>query len=165
MEEPETRSEAKSNEVPYLRNAYIIAPSFGSVHWIIYNIPPDAIGLPGGMTTSTSVLPDGTTYGTNEFGGLGYTGPCPPPSVVGLYTVTGGTSEAPRNYYFRVYALDSMLDLAPGSTKADLIKAMDGHMVAHGETMGKFQGPRQQGWFTTGSGSPVPNTPTPSSSQ
>ena len=140
---------------------YTITPSFGSIHWVLYNIPPDVTGLPGGVSTSTSVLPDGTTQGTNEFGGLGYTGPCPPPSVVRKYTQPGRTADFPHDYYFRVYALDTKLDLGPAANKDDLTAAMDGHVGGYGETMGKFQGPRQQGWFTTDSGSPVPNTPTP----
>ncbi|MCH8814465.1 MAG: alpha/beta hydrolase fold domain-containing protein [Chloroflexi bacterium] len=52
-------------------------------------------------------------------------------------------------------------DLAPGATKAELTAAIEGHILAYGETMGKFQGPRQQGWYTDDSGSPIANTPTP----
>ena len=153
VEEPQ---EARTEEA-----YYSIAPSFGSIHWVLYNIPPEVTGLPEGVSTSTGVLPDGTTQGTNEFGGIGYRGPCPPPSVVRLYIQPGRMAEPPHDYYFRVYALNAMMDLGPGATKDELTAAMQGHIVGFGEVMGKFQGPRQQGWFTSDSGSPVPNTPTP----
>ena len=153
VEEPQ---EARTEEA-----YYSIAPSFGSIHWVLYNIPPEVTGLPEGVSTSTAVLPDGTTQGTNEFGGMGYSGPCPPPSVVRLYIQPGRMAEPPHDYYFRVYALDAMIDLGPGATKEELTAAMEGHIVGFGEVTGKFQGPRQQGWFTSDSGSPVPNTPTP----
>ena len=140
---------------------YSIAPSLGSVHWVLYNIPTEVTGLPEGVPTSTSVLPDGTTQGTNEFSGIGYSGPCPPPSVIGLYTEPGRLAEPPHDYFFKVYALDAMVDLGPSATKEELLAAIEGHVLGYGETMGKFQGPRQQGWYTADSGTPVPNTPTP----
>ena len=114
-----------------------------------------------GGRTWERVLPDGAVQGMNSFGEIGYTGPCPSPSVVVYWTSNKQSSDKPREYYFRLYALDAMLDLAPGATKADLTAAMEGHIVASGETFGKFQGPRQQGWFTDTGGTPVPNTPTP----
>ena len=153
VEEPQ---EARTEEA-----YYSIAPSFGSVHWVLYNIPPDVTKLPEGVPTTTSVLPDGTTQGMNDFDGVGFSGPCPPPSVVRLSIQPGRMAEPPHDYYFRLYALDTELDLAPGATKAELSAAIKGHILAYGETMGKFQGPRQQGWYTSDSGSPVANTPTP----
>ena len=156
VEEPQearTKEEANFN--------YSIAPSFGSVHWILYNIPPDVTGLPEGVPTSTSVLPDGTVQGANEFNGIGYSGPCPPTSLIGLYTEPGRLSEPPHEYFFKVYALGAMVDLGPGATKEELLAAMEGHVLGYGETMGKFQGPRHQGWYTTDSGTPIPHTPTP----
>jgi Raf kinase inhibitor-like YbhB/YbcL family protein len=155
VEEPEERiSSANSN--------YSIISSVGLVHWVLFNIPPDVTMLPGAIPTATDVLPDGTVQGMNDFGGIGYSGPCPSPSTVVYKTgESQQNADLPREYYFRVYALDAILDLAPGATKADLVAAMEDHMLAYGETMGKYQGPRQQGWYVDASGTPVPNTPTP----
>ena len=156
VEEPEERLSSASKQ-----NFSIIA-SGKSVHWVLYNIPPDVTTLPKAIPTSTDVLPDGTVQGTNDFGGIGYSGPCPSPSTVVYWTSNKQSADHPREYYFRLYALDAMLDLAPGATKAELTAAVEGHIVASGETMGKFQGPRQQGWYLDSTNTPIANTPTPS---
>ena len=157
VEEPEERISSANNNYSYI-------PSVGVVHWVLFNIPPDVTTLPGAIPTSTDVLPDGTVQGMNDFGGMWYSGPCPSPSTV-VYWTDGSqnkkAADAPREYLFRVYALDAILDLAPGATKADLVAAMEDHTLAYGETIGKYQGPRQQGWYVDASGTPVPNTPTP----
>jgi Raf kinase inhibitor-like YbhB/YbcL family protein len=160
-EEPEERL-SSANQATF--NA---AASGDAVHWVLYNIPPTAAGLPEGVPTTTDVLPDGTVQGVNDFGGVGYSGPCPPSSVVqyyaGQYHVPKGapTSDTPRDYYFRLYALDAMLELAPGATAAELTAATEGHVLGYGETMGKYQAPRQQGWYRDDTETPVANTPTP----
>jgi len=109
------------------------------VHWVLYNIPPDATGLPEGISTSTDTLPDGTLQGTNDERHNGYTGPCPPPVVkrYDAYDYSTKPVQAVHRYFFRVYALDAQLGLAPGATKAELLSAMEGHVLAQGETMGK----------------------------
>ena len=145
---------------------YSMAATGGAVHWVLYNIPPDVTGLPEGVSTTTDVLPDGTVQGVNdlmETGQIGYTGPCPPPAVSGYYTypTRGPSSDPPHAYFFRLYALDAAVGLAPGATQAELLAAMDGHILAYGETVGKFHPPRQQGWYTDSSNTPIPNTPTP----
>ena len=155
-EEPE---ETLTDSLPF----YTVAASGAAVHWVVYNIPPGATGLPGSVPTSTDVLPDGSIQGVNGFEQPGYTGPCPPPSVVTYYpgqSITR-TSDVPHQYFFRLYALDAMIDLAPGATGAELISAMEGHVLGYGETMGKYQGPRQQGWYLSDQLTPIPNTPTP----
>ena len=156
VEEPEERLSSASKQ------SYSIVPTIGSVHWVLFNIPAGVTSLPGAIPTSTDVLPDGTVQGMNDFGGMWYSGPCPSPSTVRYWTgETKQAADLPREYYFHVYALDAILDLAPGATKAELAAAMEGHMLAYGETMGKYQGPRQQGWYVDASGTPIPNTPTP----
>ena len=155
VEEPEERLSSVNKQ------NYSFVPSGGSVHWLLFNIPSDATTIAEGIPTTTGVLPDGSIQGMNSFGQIGYSGPCPSPSVVVYWTSNKQSSDSPREYYFRLYALDSMLDLAAGATKADLTAAMEGHIVASGETLGKFQGPRQQGWFTDSGGTPIPNTPAP----
>ena len=141
---------------------YSVPASGGSVHWILYNIPPDVRGLAEGFPIGTAVPMDGARQGINDFERMGYSGPCPPPSVVMYHsTPAQRTADSPHTYYFRLYALDAVVDLAPGVAMAELLNAMEGHILAYGETLGKYQGPRQQGWYTDSSGTPVPNTPTP----
>jgi len=109
------------------------------VHWVLYNIPPDVTELPEGISTSTEVLPDGMTQGTNDSMSLGYSGPCPT-VVVMQYSehFSKNTLAGPHTYAFTVYALDAMLELGPAATRAELMGAMQGHVLAKGETMGKY---------------------------
>ena len=112
------------------------------VHWVLYNIPADVIELAEGIPTSTAVLPDGTTQGTNDHMNMGYEGPCPAQSVIpwegrGIVKVV----EPPHRYHFRLYALDAELGLAPGATKGELLSAMEGHILAQAETVGKYASP------------------------
>lgn len=100
------------------------APAGTWVHWVIYNLPPKAAGLPEGVTPEKQ-LPDGTRQGLNDFRHIGYGGPCPPPGK-------------PHRYYFKLYALDRMLDLPPGVEKRDLERAMQGHILAEGRLMGRY---------------------------
>jgi Raf kinase inhibitor-like YbhB/YbcL family protein len=101
------------------------APAGTWVHWVVFNIPARAHALPGGVEKKEQ-LPDGTRQGRNDFGRVGYNGPCPPP----------GKSH---RYFFKLYALDGALGLAPGATKSDVERAMQGHVLAHAEWMGKFR--------------------------
>ena len=101
------------------------APKMVYVHWVLYDIPPSSAGLPEGVTSTR--LPTGTCEGKNDFGKLGYGGPCPP---IGRH-----------RYFFKLYALDAVLgDLGKGATKADVEKAMQGHIVAQAELVGTYQG-------------------------
>ena len=100
------------------------APMGTWVHWVLFNIPADAVGLPAEIS-SAATLENGARHGKNDFRRLGYGGPCPP----------GGT----HRYFFRLYALDTALDLDSGITKAQLVEAMQGHILAEGQLMGKYQ--------------------------
>ncbi|MBN1788823.1 MAG: YbhB/YbcL family Raf kinase inhibitor-like protein [Sedimentisphaerales bacterium] len=100
------------------------APMGTWVHWVIWNIPAEANGLPENVPTDAE-LPDGSKQGITDFRRPGYGGPCPP----------SGT----HRYYFKVYALDSMLDLSVRSTKEDLLEAMQGYILAEGVLMGKYK--------------------------
>ena len=100
------------------------APMGTWVHWVLFNIPPGARGLPGEISPDAA-LENGARHGTNDFGRLGYGGPCPP----------GGT----HRYFFKLYALDTELDLASGITKAQIIEAMEGHILAEAQLMGKYK--------------------------
>ncbi len=85
-------------------------------HWLLFNMPPDLEGLPQGETAGTD--------GNNSWNRTGYGGPCPP----------GGT----HRYFFKLYALDTILDLPTGTAKGALEAAMDGHILGQVELMGTY---------------------------
>jgi Raf kinase inhibitor-like YbhB/YbcL family protein len=99
------------------------APSGLFTHWIIWNIAPTAAQI------AEKSVPSGAVQGTNDFGKSGYGGPCPP----------SGT----HRYFFRVIALDRVLDLRSGTKRAEFDKAIGGHTLARGELMGRFSISRQ----------------------
>ncbi|NIA16910.1 MAG: YbhB/YbcL family Raf kinase inhibitor-like protein [Planctomycetes bacterium] len=94
------------------------------VHWVMWNIPADTKELAENLPTEKN-LPDGSKQGITDFQRHGYGGPCPP----------SGT----HRYYFKVYALDTELDLPNTATKKDLLKAIQGHILAQGQLMGKYK--------------------------
>lgn len=99
------------------------APKMTYVHWVLYNIPPTSQGLEEGM--SANKLPAGTLEGINDWKNSGYGGPCPP---IGTH-----------RYYFKLYALDTVLpELTPG-TKAQVTAGMANHIVAEASLMGTYQ--------------------------
>ena len=113
------------------------------VHWVMWNMPPTLTGLEENVEHKEK-LEDGTAQGTNGAGEVGYLGPCPPVIVTGFGAQGSVGEEKKRDiekYYFKLYALDSMLDLPSSTSKADLLKAMDGHVLASGELVGERQGP------------------------
>jgi Raf kinase inhibitor-like YbhB/YbcL family protein len=101
------------------------APGRTWVHWVIYNLPPDAVSLPEN-TAKTATLPNGPAQGRNSFGNIGYGGPCPP----------GGKAH---RYFFKVYALDVVLALKESPDNEKLLGAMKGHILAQGQLMGTYQ--------------------------
>jgi len=90
-------------------------------HWVLYNIPADATGLAEGGKD----LPAGTQEGLNDWKRTGYGGACPP---IGRH-----------RYFHKVYALDTVLPDLGAATKADLEKAMQGHVLGQGELVGTYQ--------------------------
>ncbi len=99
------------------------APVGTWVHWVLYNLPPEARTLPEAVSAEAQ-LQDGSLHGHNSWNRSGYGGPCPP----------SGT----HRYFFKLYALDTMLDLKPGADKWQLLEAMQGHILAQGELMGTY---------------------------
>ena len=100
------------------------------VHWVMYNIPASAPGLPAGLPSDATLEMEGLEGAVNGLNGLrrpGYFGPRPP---------ANGQLHA---YHFRVYALDDALDLEPGLGKAELLDAMNGHVLATGMLMGHYE--------------------------
>jgi hypothetical protein len=103
------------------------APKLTYVHWVLYDIPRDATGLPEGV--EHRALPAGTREGTNDWKRTGYGGPCPP---IGRH-----------RYFFKLYALDTALPDLGAATKPDLEAAMRGHVVAQATLMGTYQKARR----------------------
>jgi Raf kinase inhibitor-like YbhB/YbcL family protein len=100
------------------------APGGDWVHWIVYDLPPTIDMMPRGIP-AVDKLANSEKHGTNDFGKLGYGGPCPPSGV--------------HRYVFKVYALDQMLGLEAGLKKKDLLKAMDGHILGMGKLVGTYE--------------------------
>lgn len=100
------------------------APVGTWVHWVVYNIPPAVKEFPENVPPSQT-LENGAIQGMTDFGRIGYGGPCPP----------SGT----HRYYFKLYALDTMLDIGPGATKKQVVDTMKGHVLAEGQLMGKYK--------------------------
>lgn len=100
------------------------APMGTWVHWVIFNIPANFPGLPENVPPHPE-LESGARQGKNDFGRIGYGGPCPP----------GGT----HRYYFKLYVLDAELDLDAGATKSRLLAAMEGHILDQGQLMGRYR--------------------------
>jgi len=101
------------------------APMGTFTHWVIYNLPPDLTGLPEGIAKTVQVT-GGGTQGNNGASQTGYYGPCPPPGKA-------------HRYFFKLYALDLEPALATGLNAAKLQQAMQGHILAQGQWMGKYQ--------------------------
>ena len=93
------------------------------VHWVVWNIPSSARALEENLPKTAS-LPNGAKQGTTDFRQVGYGGPCPP----------SGT----HRYFFKVYALDTTLNLPASTTKKELEKVMQSHILAQAELMGKY---------------------------
>ncbi len=99
------------------------APKMTWVHWVLFNISPTASGLAAGATPNS--LPRGAREGLNDWKRTGYGGPCPP---VGRH-----------RYFHKLYALDVELPDLARPTKAELLKAMEGHVIASAELVGTYK--------------------------
>jgi len=100
------------------------APMGTWVHWVYFNIPASVSSLPQAVPKTQKPSPGGV-HGRSSFKDLGYGGPCPP----------WGT----HRYFFRLYALDVLLDLKPEVEKGEVLKAMEGHVLGTAELMGTFR--------------------------
>jgi Raf kinase inhibitor-like YbhB/YbcL family protein len=101
------------------------APAGTWVHWVLYDLPPSARELAEGVPKEEQ-LSNGAHQGRNDFRRIGYGGPCPPPG-------------RPHRYFFKLYALDARTNLKAGATKAELEKAMRGHILAQTDLMGRYK--------------------------
>ncbi len=93
-------------------------------YWLVYNIPADVRGLSEGAS-GRGAMPQGSEEGTNSFGRAGYGAPCPPPGK-------------PHHYVFRVFAIDTGIDLSPGASRARLESAIRDHVLAEGQIAGIY---------------------------
>ena len=100
------------------------APAGDWVHWVLFNLAPDVRELPENVARNAA-LPGGAVQGMNDYGRNGYDGPCPPPGQT-------------HRYHYKVFALDARLALDARARKADLMKAMHGHVLAQGELVGTY---------------------------
>lgn len=110
------------------------------VHWLLWGIPPDARELPEGIAPAGNAPAIGpnAAQGTNDEKAVGWSGPCPPTLVLNsVHGDGGGPRRAASQYFFRLYALDIDLDLEPGVTEDDFLRAIDGHILAGGELVGE----------------------------
>lgn len=101
------------------------APSGTWIHWVVYDLPARVRALPGNVPKQAEV-PGGGVQGRNDFGRLGYGGPCPPP---------GGA----HRYYFKLYALDAMLRLRPGAKKEEVLRLARRHVLGEAQLMARFR--------------------------
>jgi hypothetical protein len=100
------------------------APMGTWAHWVLFGISPDVNELPEGVNAGDAA-PGGPTEGRNDFGRLGYGGPCPPAGPA-------------HRYVFKLYAVDDEPVLAAGATKTEALRAIEGHIVAEGRLMGRY---------------------------
>jgi Raf kinase inhibitor-like YbhB/YbcL family protein len=99
------------------------------LHWMVWNMPAGANSLPQSVSPASADLPDGShqTNGAPGNGNFGYRPPCPPQEV-----------PVPHHYVFELFALDEKLDLPATATRADVLKAMDGHIAGHASFVAPF---------------------------
>jgi len=100
------------------------APGKTWVHWVVYDLPVSKDSLAENVSKE-EISAAGARLGMTDFKKIGYGGPCPP----------SGT----HRYYFKLYALDSSTSLNAGTTKDQLLKAMEGHILAQGQLMGNYK--------------------------
>ena len=110
------------------------APAGTWSHWVVFNLPPDVTSLEEGIAAELAAAPEPrpavkqvlrtTVQGKNDFGKIGYGGPCPP--------------SGSHRYVFRLYAVDRSLDVSAGATRAEVLRAIEGHVVAEGKLTGKY---------------------------
>ncbi|MFZ0633509.1 MAG: YbhB/YbcL family Raf kinase inhibitor-like protein [Acidobacteriaceae bacterium] len=100
------------------------APRGTFTHWLLWNLPPATRSLPESIPAQPQ-LPNAARQGRNDFGSIGYGGPCPPGRSV-------------HRYVFDLYALDTMLDLPPGASRPQLLRALQGHIVATGNLTARY---------------------------
>ncbi len=127
---PDTSPQLSWTEAPAKTQSFALimddpdAPVGTWVHWVLFDLPSDTKELPEGVPKQDQ-LANGARQGRNDFGKIGYGGPCPPPGNA-------------HRYFFKLYALDAKLNLKAGAAKADAERAMKGHILAQAKLIGKY---------------------------
>ncbi|PYT65509.1 MAG: YbhB/YbcL family Raf kinase inhibitor-like protein [Acidobacteria bacterium] len=127
---PDASPKLSWNEPPAKTQSFALimddpdAPVGTWVHWVLFDLPADTRELAEGVAKQEQ-LANRARQGRNDFGQIGYGGPCPPPGN-------------PHRYFFKVYALDAKLALKAGVTKADVERAMKGHILGQAELIGRY---------------------------
>ncbi|PEN14961.1 YbhB/YbcL family Raf kinase inhibitor-like protein [Longibacter salinarum] len=105
------------------------APRRTFTHWVLFNVPGDTTRLPRGLDVKTAFPKSDPAprEGRNDFGNVGYGGPCPPPG------------DGPHRYIFRLFAVDTTLELDEGVSNDAVMQAMDGHILAEAERTGTYE--------------------------
>src|SRR5215471_11472832 len=93
-------------------------------HWVLYNLPSETMGMVENLP-ATENLKSGGQQGANDFEKIGYGGPCPP--------------SGRHRYFFKIYAVDDELTLKAGAKRADVEKALEGHIVGQAQLMGTYK--------------------------
>jgi Raf kinase inhibitor-like YbhB/YbcL family protein len=101
------------------------APAGTWTHWVLYDVSPETRNLAEG-TPKQPELPNGARQGRNDFGKIGYNGPCPPPGN-------------PHRYFFKLFALDSKTDLKPGASREEVERVISGHTLGKADSMGRYK--------------------------
>ena len=98
---------------------------YSFVHWVLYDLPAEKRELPEGLPKQEQ-LPDGSRQGLNDFDKTGYVGPCPP-------------GKSAHGYVFALYAVDARVNLPVGATRKQVENVLRGHILAHGELLGRYR--------------------------
>ena len=101
------------------------APAGAWVHWVLFNLPAQTRSLPAAVVPAQAERADGSRQGQNSWRRIGYGGPCPPRGI--------------HRYVFKLYALDTALDLAAGATQAQVVRALAGHILGQTELTGTYR--------------------------
>ena len=127
---PDVSPKLNWNEPPAKTQSFALtmddpdAPMGTWVHWVLFDLPAETRELVEGVAKQDQ-LANGARHGRNDFGKIGYGGPCPPPGN-------------PHRYFFKLYALDAKLNLKAGATKTEVERAMKGHILAQAELVGRY---------------------------
>ena len=105
------------------------APGQTFTHWVLFNLPADTTHLPQAVDIGAEFAGEQPEpqEGTNDFGDVGYGGPCPPPG------------DGPHRYFVRLYALDTTLDLDRGASRAEVADALRGHVLTRTDRVGTYE--------------------------
>lgn len=112
-------------------------------HWVLFSIPPDVTGLEAARP-ALEVIDIGAVHGTNDYGKAQYSGPCPTPNIwwgseTSRKDAVNSRSASVRSYFIKLYAVDMEVTLGSSATREDVLREIDGHVLAAGEAKLPFR--------------------------